>query len=57
MKRYVLGITGTTGVVLGLRVLEVLSKVSEVHLVVSKVAGPIIKDETGKNIEDFISNT
>ncbi len=57
MKRYVLGITGTTGVVLGLRVLEVLSKVSEVHLVVSKVAGPIIKDETGKPIEDFISNT
>lgn len=55
MKRYVLGITGTTGVVIGLRVLEVLTRQAEVHLVVSKVAGPIIKDETGKEINEFLS--
>ncbi len=56
MSRYVLGITGTTGVVIGLRVLEVLSQKGEVHLVVSSVAGPIIKEETGRGIEEFVSS-
>ncbi len=47
MKRYVLAITGATGVVLGLRVLEELLRHGEVHLILSGAALPIIREETG----------
>jgi 4-hydroxy-3-polyprenylbenzoate decarboxylase len=44
-KRYILAITGATGVQIGLRVFEVLSKEAEVHLIVSQNAIPIIRQE------------
>ncbi len=47
MKRYILAITGASGSIFGVRLLEELLKVSEVHLVISSNAFPIIKDETG----------
>ncbi|HMK43085.1 MAG TPA: UbiX family flavin prenyltransferase [Dissulfurispiraceae bacterium] len=47
MKRYVLAITGASGSILGVRLLEELVKRSEVHLLVSRNTFPIILDETG----------
>lgn len=47
MKRYILAITGASGSILGLRVLENLLKTSEVYLVISSRSFPIIKHETG----------
>ncbi len=54
MKRYILAITGTTGVCLGLRVLEYLINQAEVHLIVSSVAAGILKQETGKDLQQVI---
>lgn len=47
MKRYVLSITGASGAVFGIRLLEYLASGSEVHLVISSGSFPIIKHETG----------
>jgi 4-hydroxy-3-polyprenylbenzoate decarboxylase len=47
MKRYVLGMAGASGPVLGVRVLRELVKSSEVHLIMSDVALSILKDESG----------
>lgn len=47
MKRYILAITGASGSIFGIRLLEELLKVSEVHLVISSNTFQIIKDETG----------
>ncbi|MCL4457429.1 MAG: UbiX family flavin prenyltransferase [Nitrospirae bacterium] len=47
MKRYILAITGASGSIFGVRLLEELLKVAEVHLAVSSNTFPIIKDETG----------
>ena len=47
MKRYILAVTGASGSIFGVRLLEELLKVSEVHLVISSNTFPIIKDETG----------
>ncbi|HMK59802.1 MAG TPA: flavin prenyltransferase UbiX [Dissulfurispiraceae bacterium] len=49
MKRYVLAITGASGSIFGIRLLEELLKKSEVHLVISKNTFPIIAAETGVN--------
>jgi len=46
MKRYILAITGASGSIFGVRLLEELLKVSEVHLVISSNTFSIIKDET-----------
>ncbi|ODS37159.1 aromatic acid decarboxylase [Candidatus Altiarchaeales archaeon WOR_SM1_SCG] len=46
------GITGTTGVIIGIRFLEVLQDIAETHLVISDVAEKIIETETGYTIED-----
>ena len=46
------GITGTTGVIIGIRFLEVLRDIAETHLVISDVAEKIIETETGYTIED-----
>jgi 4-hydroxy-3-polyprenylbenzoate decarboxylase len=45
----VIGITGASGVIYGIRLLEVLSKIMEVetHLIISKAGEEIIKHETG----------
>ncbi|MDA8340522.1 MAG: UbiX family flavin prenyltransferase [Nitrospiraceae bacterium] len=47
MKKHILAITGASGSIFGVRLLEELLKVSEVHLVISSNTFPIIKDETG----------
>ncbi len=47
MKRYILAITGASGSIFGVRLLEELLKVGEVHLAISSNTFPIIKDETG----------
>ncbi|MBN2655370.1 MAG: UbiX family flavin prenyltransferase, partial [Nitrospirae bacterium] len=43
----VAAITGASGSVLGLRLVQELLKTSEVHLILSKGALPVIKSETG----------
>jgi 4-hydroxy-3-polyprenylbenzoate decarboxylase len=46
MKKYVLAITGASGSILGIRLLQELLKDAEVHLVISPNTFQIIKDET-----------
>jgi 4-hydroxy-3-polyprenylbenzoate decarboxylase len=54
MTVLVVGITGASGAVYGIRLLEVLSSTEnvETHLVISKPAEAIIKYETGRSIEE-----
>ncbi|HAK88159.1 MAG TPA: aromatic acid decarboxylase [Nitrospiraceae bacterium] len=47
MKRYILAITGASGSIFGVKLLEELLKTAEVHLAISSNTFPIIKDETG----------
>ncbi|MFA5353761.1 MAG: flavin prenyltransferase UbiX [Thermodesulfovibrionales bacterium] len=47
MKRYVLAITGASGSIFGIRLLEELAKAEEVHLIISSQSFSIIKEETG----------
>ncbi len=47
MKKYVLGITGATGPVIGLRVLRELARSAEVHMIISRQSFAIILGETG----------
>ncbi len=47
MKKFVLAITGASGSVFGVRVLEELLKTAEVHLLISSNTLTIIRDETG----------
>jgi 4-hydroxy-3-polyprenylbenzoate decarboxylase len=47
MKRYVLGMSGASGPVLGVRVLRELVKTSEVHLIMTDMALSILKEESG----------
>ena len=49
MKKHILAITGASGAVFGVRVLEELLKTSEVHLVISSNTFSIIRDETGND--------
>lgn len=49
MKRYILAISGASGSIFGIRVLENLVKNSEVHLIISSQSFPIIKHETEIN--------
>lgn len=51
--RVVLCITGASGVIYGVRLLEELSKISEVHLVISKNARKILELETDFREEDL----
>lgn len=50
MKRYVLGITGASGTVFGIRLLEELIRSAELHIVISSQAFSIIKDEAGLDL-------
>jgi 4-hydroxy-3-polyprenylbenzoate decarboxylase len=54
MTVLVVGITGASGAVYGIRLLEVLSSIKnvETHLIVSEAAEEIIKYETGRSTED-----
>lgn len=47
MKRYILAISGASGSVFGIRLLEHLIKRSEVHLIISSQSFSIISHETG----------
>ena len=47
MKKYVFALTGATGSVVGIRVLQEIVKISEVHLLISSQSFPIIRQETG----------
>ena len=51
----IIGITGATGVIYGIRLLEVLADIEniETHLVVSEAAETIIKYETNRTLEDI----
>jgi 4-hydroxy-3-polyprenylbenzoate decarboxylase len=54
MTVLVVGITGASGAVYGIRLLEVLSSTKnvETHLIVSEAAEAILKYETGRSIEN-----
>ncbi len=54
MTTLIVGITGASGAVYGMRLLEVLSSTKnvETHLIVSEPAEAIIKYETGKSIQE-----
>lgn len=52
MRRYILAITGASGSVIGIRVLEELVKNSEVHLIISDAALKVIPTETGIELQD-----
>ncbi len=58
MKRFVLAITGASGSILGIRLLEELLKVSEVYLIISSSAFDIVRTETGidltSNAQDIL---
>ncbi len=47
MKRYILAMTGASGAIFGIRVLENLIGKAEVHLIISSQSFSIIKHETG----------
>ena len=51
----IIGITGASGVIYGIRLLKVLSKNKDIetHLVISEAAEDIIRHETGWKIEDI----
>ena len=52
--RLIIGITGATGAIYGVRLLEVLSKIDnvETHVIISKFGRETIKYETGYELED-----
>ena len=54
MTVLMVGITGASGAIYGIRLLEVLSSISDVetHLIVSEAAEAIIKYETGRSIAE-----
>ena len=54
MTILVVGITGASGAVYGIRLLEVLSRIKnvETHLIVSEAGEAIVKHETGRQMEE-----
>jgi 4-hydroxy-3-polyprenylbenzoate decarboxylase len=50
MKKYVFGITGATGQVIGLRVLRELARTAEVHMIISRQSFSIAREETGVDL-------
>lgn len=54
LKRLVIGISGASGAVLGVRLLEVLAGIDavETHLVISPAARITISDETGRSLKE-----
>ncbi|MCS7203667.1 MAG: UbiX family flavin prenyltransferase [Thermodesulfovibrio sp.] len=53
MKRYILAITGASGVLVGFRVLEELTKNFDVTLIVSEASLKVIRLETNFEFKDF----
>jgi flavin prenyltransferase len=54
MKRLIVGLSGSSGVIFGIRLLEVLKTIPDIetHLVMSKGAEVTLGLETGKNVAD-----
>ena len=57
MKRIILGISGATGAIYGIRTLEILSQIPqvEVHLVVTEAGALTIEEETDWSLKDVLS--
>lgn len=55
MKRVIVGITGASGSVYGIRLLEALNECAETHLIVSESARKVIGIESYCSIEDVCS--
>ena len=56
MERFVVGMSGASGAILGIRLLEVLRETDyEVHLVMSPSTERTIQLETDRNVEDVVS--
>jgi len=53
--KLIVAITGASGAIFGIRMLEILSKIKEVetHLIISKAANITINSETNKKISDI----
>jgi len=51
----IIGITGATGVIYGVRLLEVLSSINDIetHLIISEAGGMTIRSEIDRKIEDI----
>lgn len=47
MKRYVFAVSGASGSVIGIRVLQELVRTAEVYLIISAASFPMIRDEAG----------
>lgn len=53
-QEYILGITGASGVVLGVRMLEVFQSLSlPIHLIVSDGAKMTLREESGRTVEEL----
>ncbi|MCX7914493.1 MAG: UbiX family flavin prenyltransferase [Thermodesulfovibrionales bacterium] len=57
MKRFILAITGASGAIIGIRLLEELLKTSEVHLIISDTASKITLSETGIDLSTIAEET
>jgi len=56
MMRIVVGISGASGAIYGVRILEVLRQLGvETHLVLSETAGGTIEFETGRPVDDVLA--
>jgi flavin prenyltransferase len=55
--RLVVGITGASGVIYGIRLLEVLASIPDIetHLIVSEAAETVIRHETGRKMNDIMA--
>ena len=53
MKRIIVGITGATGAIYGVRLLEALAGKAETHLVISETAAGILQRETACSLDDL----
>lgn len=57
MKKYILAITGASGTIIGIRLLDELAKVGEVHLIITPIALKIIQLETGIDLSTITEET
>lgn len=56
MKRIIVGITGASGAIYGIRLLENLKSKTEVHLIITRRAKEVISLETENNIDDIFNS-
>jgi 4-hydroxy-3-polyprenylbenzoate decarboxylase len=53
-KRFILAITGASGAIFGLRLLNALKSLSaEVHLIITQTGSQVIEEETRESLEDI----